>query len=403
MRSQDVGALANSTDATPNDAGQMVGFEAWVSEEVLSGKFKPETIVVYRSIWLTWIDWLKNRNTDWKCASGRDILDFLSGPAPGTKRHRKSIRSDGLANFTKQRYWRVLRGVYAWAKRSEVVESNPTNDVPEHQRPSINVRSLKPQVMPPGVLEYLQIPENINALIEVEKDTHWWSLRNRSVFSVLVHLGLTTAELGQLKGRDLRVNGIAWVDQIGEPAQQSLEQKHARVDVWLDIPKGGALAARSLEVPLAVQRHLKTFLLARRYLYSTRLLSQWRLDGSHRSRSYEQDLITLLRDAPLFPSRKCVGGDKTVLPGLDEVTIFELVQKTMRAYFTTSHGKEVDPRSHGIYIGLGAAVIRNSLIAQWVARLGPEEAVARSGFASQESLRQHTAVQGKYARDEPID
>ena len=381
---------------SPSHLERMRGFEAWVQEEVLAGRFQPETVVVYRSIWQAWCDWLTQRGCQWSQASAKNVQTFLDGPAPGQRRHRNAIRSDSLANFTKQRYWRVLRGVYACAKRLELVEDNPTLEVPEELRPVINRRSLLPQVLPPGVLTRLQQPETITALIPVLKETHWWSLRNRAVLSVLAHLGLTTAELGQLCGRDLRMNGSSWVDQISGPSQNSFGQNVEAAEIRLDVPRGGALLGRSLNVSPLVQRHLHVYLLARQQLFGQRLLSQWKSGIRASKAGYEHELRELLRSAALFPSRKCLGGDRLNLPGIDEVTVFELVQKVLRSYFETSEGGHVDPRASGVYIGHGAAIVRNSLIAQWISQLGPEEAVERAGFCSQESLRQHTAVVNSY-------
>ena len=384
--------LTTDLEHSPAQLERMRPFEAWADKEVLAGRFQSGTVVVYRSIWQAWTDWLGQHETHWGLASARNVQEFLDGPAPGQRRHRSPIRVDGLANFTKQRYWRVLRGVYAHAKRLELVNDNPTFDVPEVDRPTIEHRGRSPSVLPPGVLENLQRSETVTRLVPVLKETHWWSVRNRAVISVLTHLGLTTAELGSLRGCDLRFHGMLWVDHARGPTQEMIEEGVAGGEVWLDVPQGGALQARSLPVPLVVQALLQGHLRARDLLYRQRFFDRWRQDVVGSGSGVEHELQALLRSAPLFPSRKCVGGDRLNLPGMDEVTVFECVQKFLRAYFATQEGEVVDPRARGVYMGQGAAIVRNSLVAQWITQFGPEEAVIRGGFISHESLRQLSAA-----------
>ncbi len=381
--------MADSQTFECNKANAM--FETWAHEQLELGKFKGNTVVVYRSIWQAWTAWLLGRETSWSKVSANDVTDFLDGPAPGQKRHRRPIRANGLANFTRQRYWRVLRGVYSCAKRLDLINDNPVMDVPENLRPTIAARSLLPQVLPPSMLVHLQNPDTIKELIPVLKDTHWWSLRNRAVMSVLTHLGLTTAELGALSAAALRSGTTLWIDKIGDWTQDAIEGVALDETVWLDVASGGPLAARSLVVPMAIVPILHQHLSAHRMLYSQRLTKGWSKGIGNGSLGYEIELQGRLRRAPMFPSRKCIGGDKLNLPGMDEVTVFELVQKVTNSFFASHTGQHLDPRDRGVHMGQGAAIVRNTLIRQWIETFGQEEAVKRAGFESQESLRQHSA------------
>ena len=107
-----------------------------------------------------------------------------------------------MANYTQQRYWRVLGAVYAEAVRSGLLVSSPVLDVPESDRPVIALSSRQSQVLPPGVLPLLRDPGVIEGCISFVREAEWWVVRDRAAVLVLSHLGITTRWLMALRGRD---------------------------------------------------------------------------------------------------------------------------------------------------------------------------------------------------------
>ena len=123
-------------------------FDAWAHRMRASGELGTVTVATYRTIWGVWLDWLGTRQRDWLSADADLVLVFLNGPSPSLHHHRAAIRSDRLANFTQQRYWRVLRAVYAQAVESGWLAANPVLDVEEAKRPVVLQRSRLPQLLP---------------------------------------------------------------------------------------------------------------------------------------------------------------------------------------------------------------------------------------------------------------
>ena len=100
-------------------------FDAWAHRMRASGELGTVTVATYRTIWGVWLDWLGTRQRDWLSADADLVLVFLNGPSPSLHHHRAAIRTDRLANFTQQRYWRVRRAVYAQAVESGWLAATP--------------------------------------------------------------------------------------------------------------------------------------------------------------------------------------------------------------------------------------------------------------------------------------
>ena len=115
-----------------------------------------------------------------------------------------------------------------------------------------------------------------------------------------------------------------------------------------------------------------------------------RFAAAHPGRGSVEFLAQLDLDGPLFVARRARGADSD-LPAMEAVTVFygvSQVLKRLRASLRNASGVEVS----GVvgdepYVARGAAVIRNSVIREWLDNVGAEETVKRAGLQSVDSLR----------------
>ena len=158
-------------------------FEAWTAKEMADAAsgaprpdrtrrftFTPATAKVYETVWKGWISWLAKEGRHWHEATSADVRKFLAGPTPGGDGvGRNPIDKRKMANYTQQRYWRVLRGVYALAFPLDA--SRNMSELDDKDRPKVQARSRTSQVLPPGVLQALQDPQRLAALVPREWTT----------------------------------------------------------------------------------------------------------------------------------------------------------------------------------------------------------------------------------------
>lgn len=113
-------------------------FERWQRREKAAGTLKQaSSIRVYAGMWRAYCEWLIERGLDWSAVQPADLTDFLQGPAPGRNNRRKPLQSQRMSSYTRQRYRRLLDGIYQLA----LVE-----------RWRDDHRSRLSQILPPGVL-----------------------------------------------------------------------------------------------------------------------------------------------------------------------------------------------------------------------------------------------------------
>jgi len=324
-------------------------------------QFSDKTQLIYESLWRGWVDWLAVRERHWQQATAAEVRAFLNGPAPALedRRRRKPIEPKKMANYTQQRYWSVLQGVYAHAVTNDLVEQSPCVDV--IGKPRISERSLERQVMLPGVLELLRDPVELARLLPLEDERQWWILRDRAAVALAAHCALTSGELIALRGRDLR-DGTAPV----APRQPQLPGvQSAPRQVAVDIPANKDRPARSIPIPPQALKAVEPWL-ARR----CELLRQQRTAFAlGRLKAQPPDPV----DAPVLLSREAPGGEP--LPAVDPPTLWCSFRNCMTAAIKAA-GHQLD----GAYVARGPGILRNTVIAQWAATLGAEQAAALAGL-----------------------
>lgn len=167
--------------------------ENWANGVVLHGDLSQPSVDKYRALWLAWRGWLLLRGIDWDRVTGVLAEEFLQGPPPGQGGRRPAINAHRMSSYTRQRYWRLLRGVYARAAQDGKMPSSPLVEVPEKRRPTISSRDRLSQVLEPQLFERLQVPKTIESIIAVKTAADWWHRRDRAMLALLVETGVTTS------------------------------------------------------------------------------------------------------------------------------------------------------------------------------------------------------------------
>ena len=358
-------------------------FERWADSEVArwlesrgrSG-FSPETVPVYRSIWKLWLEWLAGRpaadfrKAPWRWMRARQahIQAFIDGPAPAATRRQPKDQTK-LASFTRQRYWAVLRDVYAYAVSEKVLQVNPALEL--EATPTVTRRSRVPQVLPAGVLALLRDPDRLKHLLPEAKG--WWAHRDRAAVALLAHTGMTSGELIAMRGRDLRWGGR----YLQPPAQAALEGIQETGTLQVDVGE------RSVPVSQELLPLLETWLDIRHELL---LQQRLRTQALARELGTDPDERALRREAdqPLLLSREAAAGVHTAL---DSSSLFVMVRRCLRAAYSAPEVQRLlDP---GQYVATGPAIIRNSVIRAWAedATIGAGQAAEWAGLKTLERLR----------------
>lgn len=374
--------------------GQEV-FSGWASRMASVGEFRSSTVQTYAAIWNAWLSWLAARDLNWSDVDAGTIRLYLNGPSPGLAHHRPALHADRMANFTQQRYWRVLRAVYAEAVRTGVLKSNPVLEVPEAARPAIHWDSRWYQVLPPGLLAQLRDPAVIEECIPYERKTQWWAVRDRALMLVLAHLGLTTRELMGLRGCDALPSSCSSASPVGLPCPGSSDLGVG--PVALAVPKDGDLLSRTLELNAPVICALQSWLVVRREVLGFRLS---RRVGANAVSDGLLDQVC--RSEPLFMSRQRSSAQITadrsdgsvesvealgLLPAMEASNVYSLVKRCLDALYCQPGMAGQHPKLRGLNQATGAAIIRNTVLVEWVQNLGEEAAVLLGGLQSVSSLR----------------
>ena len=354
-------------------------FESWANGAILHGDLSQPSVDKYRALWLAWRGWLLLRGVDWDRVTGVLVEEFLQGSAPGQGGRRPAINTHRMSSYTRQRYWRLLRGVYARAAQEGKVPSSPLLEVPEQRRPTISSRDRLSQVLEPQLFERLQVPKTIESIITVKTAADWWHRRDRAMLALLVETGVTTSELIALRGKDLkRVDRVAL--EVGVASSASDNPISLQLDV-LDAPGS---VGRTLRISDRYSYLLLEWLGFRRIL-----LSEW----TTRVAEMEEGASVKAGhgdESPLFLARRArIGGDE--LPALEAVTVYYAVSKALNKLRSQVLPPMTAP-SVGVvpdapHVAKGPAVIRNSVIRAWLDSVGPVETVRRAGLQNVDSLR----------------
>jgi integrase len=385
-----------------NDGRQI--FELWSEQMLLSREFDAETVRTYASIWNAWLSWLAQRSMNWMEVGAPTIQGFLDGPSPGLKHHRPALSVDRMANYTRQRYWRVLRAVYAEAVQRDVLTKSPLLDVAEFDRPVIERSSRQSQVLPPRVLALLRDPLVVESCIPQKRETDWWSLRDRAAMLILSHLGITTGELIALRGQDLVFDkGDLWtwlnpglavdgrMDNDGLPPSPALLSSDGG-PVALSISKDLEVLPRTLDLNEMVMVLLKPWMAERQRVLSQRLIQRFGAGPVSAAKLREFCL-----SEPIFMSRQRtkeqIAADRPgeaamdfdglgLLPPMDASNVYSFVKRILDAVYKRPEFMGTDPKAHGINLASGAAIIRNSVLCDWVFLVGPATAAQWAGLKS---------------------
>ena len=347
-------------------------FESWASSQQ---EFRSsETAEIYGTVWQGWLAKLPG-DVAWHAATRDHVLAFLDGPPPGLRRRRPPKDSQHMSAATRYRYYRVLRGVYKHAETQKWL-TGPDPPLLGELTPGQEDETRQAQVLPPGVLRLLRNPERLCRLMPARDGDDWRASRDRALVAVLAHCGPTTAELQTLTGESLREGGMT-MSYAGPPAElPGLKGK----PVFLQIGEGGD--ARTVEVPRAVLPLLRDWLKLRH--------ERLKVHAARMLEHPDHHTIPKDSDAPLFlsrqPPRRQPGEPALPLPALDERVLYRSVRGCLEAAYATPEAKSViDPKQR---LAFGAAIIRNTLIAHWLATEEDTSTVLmRAGLEGIRSLR----------------
>lgn len=367
-------SLVESTTVIKPDA-----FEPWANEAVLRGDLSQPSVDKYRALWLAWRGWLLMRGIDWARVTGVLVEEFLQGPAPGQGGRRPAINTHRMSSYTRQRYWRLLRGVYATAAQAGVMASSPLLEVPEQRRPTISSRDRLSQVLEPQLFERLQVPKTIESIIAVKTAADWWHRRDRAMLALLVETGVTTSELIALRGKDLKR-----VDRAALEVGVTSSAPDNPISLQLDVLDAPGSVGRTLRISERYSYLLLEWLGFRRVL-----LSEW----TARVAEMEEGASVKAGhgdESPLFLARRArIGGEE--MPALEAVTVYYAISRALDRLRSqvlpplTAPSAGVVPDAP--HVAKGPAVIRNSVIRAWLDSVGPAETVRRAGLQSVDSLR----------------
>jgi integrase len=383
-------SLPSQSPALP---GPQEIFERWADAEVArwlesrgrSG-FSPDTVPVYRSIWTVWLQWLAGRsasefrNAHWRWLRVRQVhvQAFVDGPAPAATRRQPKDRTR-LASFTRQRYWAVLRDVYAHAVSEGLLQSNPALEL--EPTPSIARRARVPQVLPVRVLALLRDPDMLAKLLPEAKG--WWVHRDRAAVALLAHCGMTSGELIAVRGRDLR-RGAHYLQP---PGQSALEGLADPATLQIDVGE------RSVPVPEELLPLLQTWLEVRHELL---LQQRTRAQLLAREISIALDERALRREPeqPLLLSREAPAGSHT---SLASCSLFVVVRRCLRAAYSAAEVEGLLDSKQ--YVAAGPAIIRNTVIRTWAEdpSIGPGQAAEWAGLKTVERLQPDSTARALHA------
>lgn len=358
---------------SPVDAASMQAFESWAQTQMRLGELSDASVAKYRPLWSAWVGWTLLQGLRWNSVSQEDIGRFLQGPAPGQRRRRRAINEQKMSSYTRQRYWRLLCGVYAEASRRGWVDSNLALDLPDEERPKVTDRDRQSQILEPAVFERLRTPAGLLNAIKTQSEQDWWHVRDRAIMAVLVETGITVSELIALRGMDVR-DPLTF--QSMDPVQPSLLPP-TKIGGWIDVMATSSTIGRSIPMRNNMTAVLQDWIRVRGLLLEERAARLTRL--SERSAFLQEHAGR----GPLFVTRRARSGSG-VFPPMDQTAVYHTVKSCLLAI--RSDLQEV-LGADGPYVAKGPAVIRNSVIRHWLDAVGVEEAVRLAGLKNADSLR----------------
>ena len=161
-------------------------FEAWATlrQRSANDPLSAASANKYRTIWDRWLTHLAASGIIWTQASADNVDAFL------VDLRRRADESAQASPVSRRRYWRILMDVYAHAVQEGWLRFNPALDAGEVPRSE----RMSAVVMPPALLQRAR-----DAIDEVCAGNSWRDARDRALLAVLLDVGLTTAELVELR------------------------------------------------------------------------------------------------------------------------------------------------------------------------------------------------------------
>lgn len=348
-------------------------FDLWASAQHAIGELSLTSIGKYKPLWMAWLSWCLQHDIAWDAVQSDHIQQFLQGAAPGKGATRRlAINPNKMSSYTRQRYWRLLRGVYFTAHKEKLVTHNPVLDVDEKDRPTISEVDRTSQVLEPFLFSKLSQVRTIEDLFPQKTEANWWYSRDRALMAVLVETGITVTELIALRGQDLVETSQG--REMAHPHVQTLLEASTGAELEIDVMETSTNVGRSLPISKSMAPLLREWLSWRQRL----LVERSALTGPLEHR--ERFMAEHGRDGPLFIARRARSGTD-IFPLMDATSVYHTVSKALTRL------REIDGQSKQTYIAKGPAVVRNSVIRQWIDTVGPSEAADRAGLKSPNSLR----------------
>lgn len=349
-------------------------FSDWKDEVIALDEMSEKSAVKYRPLWNAYRGWLINKACDWDKANASLIQEFLQGPAPGNGKRRRALNPSAMSTYTRQRYWRLLRGVYACAVKKKTIPNNPALDIGENQRPSIARKDRQSQILEPHVFERLCSPRTLNTIIQLSSADDWWHVRDRAIMAILCCTGITSSELIALRGVDVGPEDR----KMANPTASFEWAAAAKSPLVIDIMMPGGKVGRTLTITPTMTAPVQEWIRRRTQLLTER--------GSHTVILADRAKFLKEHDqqGPFFVSRRKKNSANT-LPAMEPVTLYYTVSQALMALRQQMGMNSND--SDAPYVAKGPAVIRNSVIRRWLDTLGTQETINRSGLQDEQSLR----------------
>lgn len=375
---------ADPRKKVPMPEGPIGAFDHWCS---IAKHNKPRSLSQasvdkYRPLWLAFCGWMAQRAIDWRELDADQVQAFLDGPTPSTRTNRTALSSNHMAPATRNRYWRLIYGVYAEAALQNWIEQSPCEDL---TTPTLGKAERKPQVLPPRALAALRDPETVRSLLPQDSPDHWWVLRDRALIALLAHTGIATAEICALTGKSIcrDQKPVIGTRQM-LPSNALSGDKGLFKDapgLKLHIPASRDYVKREIALDVAVMTHLGPWLACRQRLLAERSAHQ--VDLSKRSTYMQAHAV----DGPIFLSRKAGGMDKD-LPPMAVSSVYVSVRNVLRdLYRPDKQGiTRIPSPPEGVHVAAGAAIVRNSVLKAWCEEEGRVETMKRAGLKTSDTL-----------------
>jgi site-specific recombinase XerD len=367
--------VKNTPEPTPPAGGlpSEQAFHVWATVQKALGELSDASIGKYKPLWMAWLSWGLQRGIAWNAIQSEDIQTFLQGSAPGQGvSRRRAINPDRMSSYTRQRYYRLLKGVYTTANKLTLIDHNPALDIDEKDRPAISENDRMSQVLEPFLFRELVKPERIKEIFPEKTKANWWHARDRAIIAVLVETGITVTELIALRGMDLVE--AAQGRGVATPNVQKSMFATPNAELLLDVMDTSSKVGRTLSIGPQLAPLVRAWLAWRHRLLVERSAVTEPLNRR------DQFMATHGLNGPLFVALRTRSGTE-MFPLMDPTSVYHTVSQALKRL------RQMQQLESLAYVAKGPAVVRNSVIRRWIDEYGPEEAAAMAGLKNTLSLR----------------